>query len=868
MTDIIKKDQLYATPWGPLGYLTYKRTYARHLNEDHTAPTEEYAETVDRIMRAADEQLKVGFTEEERERVRSHFLALKCSTAGRFLWQLGTKTVEKLGLLSLQNCAFCVVDDPIRPFTWAFDALMLGSGVGYNIQREFVYELPKVKHDVVVTRVDTKDADFIVPDSREGWVELLRRVLEAHFITGKSFSYSTICIRSKGTPIKGFGGTASGPEELCWGMAEISKVLNERAGKKVRPIDCLDVMNIIGYVVVSGNVRRCLPKDAQVHTKSGLMNIQDVLPGTEVLTTKGYKRVSNRFIQGKQKTITIKTQDGAFECTPNHRMAVLTSLNEYTWVEAQDLKSGDRLISTYTAVDGAQTSLPRFSYSKPAHSTTCQDITIPELDADMAWLIGLFHADGYTYANRADNGFNAYVSIVVGEHEEDIAQKAAAQLRRFGLDNVKVFSRKNERSLMIHVQSKQLAWYFDEFLKKPNVTIRVPGFIKQATNDVRLAYLAGVADGDGSLGSRPAVVTSTVYEDFAKDLQNLLYSCGIMSRLNIETEDVPSRAGWQKIHSVSLNTLRSRSQFGAIPQLSKDIPTREKSQRSNGFPESFIGDGKTRRLAGLGQGATQSQQINIDTFESIYGEVQYVPVEVVEIGDGREVETYDIEVEDVHEFFCNGYLTHNSAQIAIGDFDDRDFLKAKRWDLGNIPNWRAMSNNSVVCNDFSKLPDEFWDGYIGKGEPYGLINLKLSRKVGRLGDDRYPDKDVHGYNPSLRRGTKVWTSDGIKEIQDLQDKEFTVNNLKGEPAEAKCWLSGNNKELYEITLENGFKYYSTPEHNWPIYTDRGYVRYETTELKPGHMLLITQRDSLEFGSKGSYDDGFAIGCKRRLFPTF
>ena len=179
---------------------------------------------------------------------------MKCSVAGRFWWQLGTKTVDQLGLFSLQNCAAVVVNKPIEPFTWAMDALMLGSGVGYNIQAKHVYELPKVKGANVV-RKDTKDADFIVPDSREGWVELLRRTLDALY-SGKSFSYSTICIRPHGTPIKGFGGVASGPEALCTGIANIVQVMNRRKGKKLRPIDALDVMNIIGSIVVAGNVRR------------------------------------------------------------------------------------------------------------------------------------------------------------------------------------------------------------------------------------------------------------------------------------------------------------------------------------------------------------------------------------------------------------------------------------------------------------------------------------------------------------------------------------------------------------------------------------------------------------------------------------
>ncbi len=243
------------TPWGPIGYITYKRTYSRRLNEDDVnSPVEEFDGTIDRVLNACKTQLQIPFTKEEEDFAREVLLGLEGTVAGRFLWQLGTKTVDKLGLPSLQNCAATVVDSP-RAFTWAMDLLMLGSGVGYNIQREYVYQLPKVKK-VVIERKDTKDADFIVPDSREGWVELLDRTLKAHFKTGKGFTYSPILIRNKGTPIKGFGGTASGPEDLCYGIGEIHKVLNSRAGKKLRPIDCLDIMNIIGMVVVAGNVRR------------------------------------------------------------------------------------------------------------------------------------------------------------------------------------------------------------------------------------------------------------------------------------------------------------------------------------------------------------------------------------------------------------------------------------------------------------------------------------------------------------------------------------------------------------------------------------------------------------------------------------
>ena len=57
MTDKIE------TPWSSVGYLTYKRTYSRRLDENNPdGPTEEYPDTVDRIVNATNTQLGVNFT--------------------------------------------------------------------------------------------------------------------------------------------------------------------------------------------------------------------------------------------------------------------------------------------------------------------------------------------------------------------------------------------------------------------------------------------------------------------------------------------------------------------------------------------------------------------------------------------------------------------------------------------------------------------------------------------------------------------------------------------------------------------------------------------------------------------------------------
>lgn len=239
--------------WGfnGLGYIVYKRTYAR-IKDD--GETEEWHDTVERCVNGA-QKIGAGYTKEEAERLFDYIFNLKCNFAGRMLWQLGTSTVDRFGANSLLNCWYTSIREP-KAFLFLFENLMLGGGVGYSIRREDVHELPKIKKDVTVSHLASKDADFIVPDSREGWVKLLENVLNAFYETGRSFTYSTILVRGAGEKINGFGGKASGPSILVEGIEKIVKIFQSREGKKLRSVDALDICNIIGSIVVAGNVRR------------------------------------------------------------------------------------------------------------------------------------------------------------------------------------------------------------------------------------------------------------------------------------------------------------------------------------------------------------------------------------------------------------------------------------------------------------------------------------------------------------------------------------------------------------------------------------------------------------------------------------
>ena len=95
--------------------------------------------------------------------------------------------------------------------------------------------------------------------------------------------------------------------------------------------------------------------------------------------------------------------------------------------------------------------------------------------------------------------------------------------------------------------------------------------------------------------------------------------------------------------------------------------------------------------------------------------------------------------------------SRRSAQIAIGDPDDVLFIRAKNWATGNIPAYRANSNNSIYADHYDEILSELWKGYDGSGEPYGLVNRRLARSYGRLGE-RKTDSTIEGFNPCAEIG--------------------------------------------------------------------------------------------------------------------
>jgi len=275
---------------------------------------------------------------------------------------------------------------------------------------------------------------------------------------------------------------------------------------------------------------------------------------------------------------------------------------------------------------------------------------------------------------------------------------------------------KTNNNYFITIISKHFYYYINTYFNNT-----IPYFINEATTQIRVGFITGILEAENTKifdNDEFKGITITCDNDlFAFHLSNLLFSCGLIHKIynnHITIND------YQTIKILSKNRLINKF-YPNVNEL--------------------------------------NQSLTLNCIRIKLTEVKdYIKVISTQM-------TFDIEVEEMHEFFCNGYLTHNSALICIGDYDDIDYLNAKRWDLGNIPNWRCMSNNSVVCNDINKLPEEFWNGYNGNGEPYGLINLELSRKIYRIKDgEKYPDPLVEGYNPCAEQSLANYETCCLSEI--------------------------------------------------------------------------------------------------------
>ena len=545
--------------WSNLAKVVTRRTYARR----DSGTLENWNQTVERTIggnvkgkNVPEQEIKdlIRFAEER-----------KCGPAGRGYWFSGAPAHKKIGGTALVNCWFLTAGD-WHNFVVAQDLLMLGGGVGLSVEHQFVSKLPRVKKDVVIVHKPTKDADFIIPDSREGWCELTNRILESFFVTSKSFSYSTICVRGKDEPILGFGGTASGPLPIIEFVKNLCAVLVSREGRAVRPIDAADILTSIASLVVSGNVRRsaCLiqgdcwdkeylkakrwdlgqipPHRANANYSVVCEDIEDVHP----LFWKTYEQgepfgiINRSNIQkyGRMGEIKSDSAIGVNPCVPGET-EILTE---------EGYRRIDSIVGRKINVwNGSE-----WSEVEPRITGTNQPLLKVSLSSGQTLTCTPYHefvtAIGYTGTTKKVRAIDLSTGtplakfnmpIVPGKYNYSFAYTQGF-LSAEGMDDYDYFWVYKPKLMCVSrllVKTGEYSEIQERTTVKPTYKKLKKSFVPDTEWDIdsRLNWFAGLLDGDGTLLKEGGTQVGSVDKQFLLDTQKMLTTLGVNSKVTLGT---------------------------------------------------------------------------------------------------------------------------------------------------------------------------------------------------------------------------------------------------------------------------------------------------------------------------------------------
>jgi len=268
----------YNVKWGPIGEQVYKRSYSRTKDD---GSKETWPETVVRAVDGNIGLVSPRFIEEdERDKLISLLLDFAAIPAGRHLYASGVK-----GRQFLFNCHAAGWDEkaPWDHFAFLFDELMQGGGVGSNYSNRYMHSLPAIQRSIdlhVVCRTDHPNIEefqdllckvtqgdvnahfetFKVEDSREGWVDVVKHLLEAawgpHYKKEARIVIDVSGIRSRGEPLKTSGGIACGPGPLVSMLTDFVRHLNGCIGHSLTSVDAMTLDHTLAACVIAGGKRR------------------------------------------------------------------------------------------------------------------------------------------------------------------------------------------------------------------------------------------------------------------------------------------------------------------------------------------------------------------------------------------------------------------------------------------------------------------------------------------------------------------------------------------------------------------------------------------------------------------------------------
>ena len=223
--------------------------YARWIEEENRRET--WEETVNRYFNYLEKHTKennnFSLSVKKRKELQDAVINLEIMPSMRALMTAGV-ALERCHVAAY-NCSYLPVDS-VRSFDECLYILMCGTGVGFSVERKYTKQLPTVNESF-----EDSETTIVVGDSKTGWAKGYKELIHLLY-SGQIPSWDLSKLRPAGARLKTFGGRSSGPDPLDDLFRFTVNIFKGAAGRKLKSIECHDIMCKIGSVVVVGGVRR------------------------------------------------------------------------------------------------------------------------------------------------------------------------------------------------------------------------------------------------------------------------------------------------------------------------------------------------------------------------------------------------------------------------------------------------------------------------------------------------------------------------------------------------------------------------------------------------------------------------------------
>lgn len=243
--DEIRKQRLKPDNMAIADYIHVAK-YAKYRKEWNRR--EIYPETVDRVKEMhvkKFEHLGEDFVRQIEEAFE--FVHRKEVLPSMRSMQFAGKAIEDHNA-KMYNCSSTLVDRP-RAFAEIMYLLLCGCGVGFSVQWQHVDKLP------MIAKMGRQVVHHIIEDNIIGWSEAVDALINAA-IAGVWVEFSYSKIRDEGKELKTSGGKAPGHLGLKESLENCRKILLGAQERKLRPLECHDIVCYEAEAVLSGGIRR------------------------------------------------------------------------------------------------------------------------------------------------------------------------------------------------------------------------------------------------------------------------------------------------------------------------------------------------------------------------------------------------------------------------------------------------------------------------------------------------------------------------------------------------------------------------------------------------------------------------------------